>query len=857
MNNNRKRYYFTYTILFAFISLIIFSYYYLNNRTFINSGNDGLIQHYKALLYYSEYLKTIITNIFNGKFIIPHWDFNIGEGSDVLQTLHFYTIGDPLSIFSIFFNRNNMYVYYDLSILIRLYLAGIIFSNLCFYTGKDNIYAVLAGSFAYIFSYWGLLNVNEHIYFLNPLMYLPLIILGIEMIIKEDKPYIFALGVFLSALSNFYFFYMIVLLTIIYVIIRFLYQYHHDYKLMINKLIKLIIFSVLATLMAAVIVFPVLSAFLNDRRVGVDNSVSLLYSRFYYERLPMVFLSNDHPYDLCMGFVAPVLLALGLIIKKPKENLLLVILMFVTFIFACLPFAGKVLNGFAYVINRWSFAIALVVSYILVHVWDRFNSERNYLFIFTILFVLASMVSAWNRSIRFFIPIIIGLLFIVVASLKYKYREVIMLLLIIVNIAYIADYDYSSRGSNRVEYGTKVEEVLEAINNSDAEKFKRNINDNYFYRYSGTYLDVNAAMLAGLHSTDFYWSVTNPNTINYREKLALPDFTSYILRGYDNRTIPNALASTKYYLVKDEDKVPYGYHFLKSAEGIDIYENEYHLPFAYTYENSLSYDSWNKLNPIEKQATLIKYIVVENGDNLLNIDNYQKLNYQFENSNDIIVEENRIIVNKAKSELQIKIENTDVEKYLYILGLEFIDTENNIEENNTPVVIRLAYGNNNKLIYYYTRQYQYYAGRHDFSICLNDADELVVKFPYPGIYTFDELSFAGINFTSYNEDINRLKKDKIENLIIGNDSVELVINASKDEYLLFTIPYTKGWDCYVDGDKVELLQANEIYSAIKLDKGYHQIQLKYHTPLLGVSTLISMISSLSFIYYIYKGNRKK
>ena len=165
MNNNRKRYYLTYTILFVFISLIIFSYYYLNNRTFINSGNDGLIQHYKALLYYSEYLKTIISNIFKGKFIIPHWDFNIGEGSDILKTLHFYTIGDPLSVFSIFFNRNNMYVYYDLSILIRLYLAGIIFSNLCFYTGKDNIYAVLAGSFAYIFSYWGLLNVNEHIYF--------------------------------------------------------------------------------------------------------------------------------------------------------------------------------------------------------------------------------------------------------------------------------------------------------------------------------------------------------------------------------------------------------------------------------------------------------------------------------------------------------------------------------------------------------------------------------------------------------------------------------------------------------------------------------------------------------------------
>ena len=35
------------------------------------------------------------------KFVLPQWDFSIGLGSDILTTLHFYAIGDPLDLLSI------------------------------------------------------------------------------------------------------------------------------------------------------------------------------------------------------------------------------------------------------------------------------------------------------------------------------------------------------------------------------------------------------------------------------------------------------------------------------------------------------------------------------------------------------------------------------------------------------------------------------------------------------------------------------------------------------------------------------------------------------------------------------------
>ena len=59
-------------------------------------------QHYRAMLYYSRYLKNIVGSFFKGNFEIPLWDFSIGEGADIIRTLHSDAVGDPLTFLSIF-----------------------------------------------------------------------------------------------------------------------------------------------------------------------------------------------------------------------------------------------------------------------------------------------------------------------------------------------------------------------------------------------------------------------------------------------------------------------------------------------------------------------------------------------------------------------------------------------------------------------------------------------------------------------------------------------------------------------------------------------------------------------------------
>lgn len=230
LNNDKHKnnYYIVYSIIFLLLISFIFSWYIVSNRSLIWCG-DGWLQHYKAYIYWAKYLRKIIRELLaNHRLIIPDWDYNIGEGSDIVNALHYYVIGDPLAFFAVLVPTRYMHYFYSFSCILRLFLAGVSFSALAFGTGRSNRYGILAGSFTYCFCLWALTNAARHIYFLNPMIYFPFMILGIEKIIKKESPYLFIAFTAVSAVSNFYFFYMIVILTIVYVMVR-LYTYIHTY----------------------------------------------------------------------------------------------------------------------------------------------------------------------------------------------------------------------------------------------------------------------------------------------------------------------------------------------------------------------------------------------------------------------------------------------------------------------------------------------------------------------------------------------------------------------------------------------------------------------------------------------------
>ena len=75
---------------------------------------------------------------------------------------------------------------YEILIFLRIYLAGITFSIYCFYR-KNPKQATFIGSLVYIFAGWTIYASMKHPYFSNPMIYLPLVLMGIEKVYKKRE----------------------------------------------------------------------------------------------------------------------------------------------------------------------------------------------------------------------------------------------------------------------------------------------------------------------------------------------------------------------------------------------------------------------------------------------------------------------------------------------------------------------------------------------------------------------------------------------------------------------------------------------------------------------------------------------
>ena len=275
-------FYILYTIVFAAISLFIYSCFYFNGKSLIWS-HDGVPQHINALAYYGKYLRNVLqTLVTEHKLSLPMWDMHIGYGSDILTTLHYYAIGDPLTLLSVFVPEKDTEILYEILIFLRIYLAGITFSIYCFYR-KNPKQATFLGSLVYIFAGWTIYASMKHPYFSNPMIYLPLVLMGIEKIYKKEKPYLFICATAVAAMSNFYFFYMISIFMVLYAAFRYFGIFRkRSVKDVFQWFLKFAGFYLVALMIAALIFLPVVMTLFGTERFQAQNYVPLLYDRIYY-----------------------------------------------------------------------------------------------------------------------------------------------------------------------------------------------------------------------------------------------------------------------------------------------------------------------------------------------------------------------------------------------------------------------------------------------------------------------------------------------------------------------------------------------------------------------------------------------
>ena len=334
---------------------------------------DGLSQHYLALCYYARWGKAVLGSLLSGRPAFPTFNMHMGFGSDLFTTLQYYVIGDPFSLPAVFVPQRYMLEFHDAMIVLRMYLAGLSFDGYCLTMGRRDLTGNLCGALVYVFSTFALFGMR-HPYFLNAMIWFPLLLTGAERILRGSKGRFFTIAVFLSCISNFYFFYMLVLMTVVYVVwraCRIFLQYTKGVKVLLLLAGKFLARGVLGSAMGACFLLPILIRFVGDPRAAGETVYGKLYSLSYYTKLPEAFVAFGTDatleYWTCLGFGGIGLVCVLLLIldtDREKKLLDLRLAFAGMLLLTVLPSAGAALNGFSYPSNRWTWAFALLAGYI-------------------------------------------------------------------------------------------------------------------------------------------------------------------------------------------------------------------------------------------------------------------------------------------------------------------------------------------------------------------------------------------------------------------------------------------------------------------------------------------------------------
>lgn len=906
-----NNYYLVYTVTFGVMALILYLFFYLNGKSLIWS-HDGVPQHLNSLAYYGEYLGEILRQLFiEHKLEIPMWDMHIGYGSDILTTLHYYVIGDPLTLLSVFVPVDKTEYLYEFLIFFRIYLAGITFSSYCFYH-KNSKQATLLGALIYIFAGWTIYASMKHPYFANPMIYLPLILLGIDKIYRREKPYLFIWSVTLAAVSNFYFFYMLGIFMVLYAAFDYFAVFTEKKDRTVSCIIKWLAvfagYSVIAVLLAAVVLLPVILPVFGTGRFQAENYVPLFYDRIYYEKYLSCLIGENMIQWGVAGYTAVAMTGVFVLFSKRKKNTALKWGFVLLNIFLLLPFAGHVLNGFSYVSNRWIWAYGMMIAYIFVKMYPEFpqldRTEKRRVFLLLMIYCCLALypeVARTERNMSAMILLVFSTAVILLyGSIFVRKRNLCMMIsvLLTAGIVFNIYYQYSYEKNYLSEFTDRgmAMEKLEA----GTDLAVLDTDDNSVFRYDQ--MDAlsydNSSMQMGTNNTAYYFSVASSSIGSFFDEMYLNTPWEQHYENLDGRTILDRLASVKYFVTKNGEYryLPYGYYWLtgsaeKNGKIYEAFENKDALPLGYTYDAFISREKYDKMSVTEKQQALLQGIVAEEcplpeaEPEFLD----QEIPYEIKKGKGCSLKDGKIKVTKEGAEMELLFDGLEnSETYLIAEGLDYdgISPRETVSDKKWEKMSRyeknkvihedshwrywkesqkasITVGGQfpDKTIRIFTDKYNAYSGKHDF-LCntgygKNGKKSITLTFEKTGIYTFDDLRIVCQPMDKINEQTENLKKEVLTDVSIDTNRITGKITLSEPKALVLSLPYSKGFRAYVDGKETEILQANTMYMGLMLEEGAHEIELVYDTPFLIPGLCLTLTGALCYICLVFFRKSKK
>ena len=895
IKEQRKYCYGVYTLMFLLMCIVAFLPFFTEGKSFVWGAGveDGLSQHFSALAYYGEALREFFRNLLAGHPKLVMWDMSLGYGADILSTLNYYAIGDPLNLLYGFVSPKNTETMYDFMILLRMYLAGITF---IIYARKmkKRSYGTVIGALVYVFSGFCFRLGLRHPFFINPMIYFPLLCLGIEKIYQRERPYVFIFAVCVSAMSNYYFLYMLTIFAVIYAWIRF-YKYTEENKIktFFLTILKFGIYYTLGIAMAAVILLPSVIGFLGNGRYGkgADWKSLIVYPGKYY----LLFIENFIGYgNMGSNTNAGYLPIVGIVVlftlfsqrMKHKKYRVAFIASIIALI---LPIFGYAFNGFSYANNRWAFALSFIVALLTAEMYPRLfvMSKRQQIgigagiIIYTVFCIIVNASGEEilkNKGIMAACGLIavFYILLLIFQRLGYDTQKrivrVSMAILLLISVGVHGYYRFDPKGYAYTQEFMDQGQAYRTLKEDNIRMLSK-VNDPSVYRvHAEGYRYKNYGLINHLNTISGYYSITAKcvtDTIKGYDTLGMQYADKY--KGVDQRLGLLSLAGVKYITVAHNSQVakdvsskgdvPYEVEKQSKKGNITLYKNKYALPFAYAYDSYMTEQQYEQLNGIGKEQAMLAQIILNQHPADKEIQHNEQRNDP--DIQTISLPETRISSPKGKkyADITVPVEK-DKETYLYFKNLVYHGKKNGDDNfiltgRKGTKGILVTQNDVQQKIHIQSTFNPYYFGRKDYIVKINHQtskakEKVRLNFLSPGEYEFDDISLITVPKKDVLARLKERKENSMKQIQYERNHFRGVYHAKKDQILCVTIPYSKGWKATVNGNRTKIYKANGMFMGIIMKKGTQSVKLDYETPGLKIGAWISLVAWIGLgIYGLY------
>lgn len=763
------------------------------------------------------------------------YSFSMGMGLPFFRNFFNY-LASPFNIIIWFFSHDNLLMSYSFIIGLKAVMSCV---SMCYYLRtkfKSNNFCFVGLSLMYGFSayftayYWNMM-------WLDGMVFLPLIALGIENIVKGKKPLLYIVSLSLMLFANYFIGYMLCIFSVLYFCsYLFIREKKFDGKKILKKMGKFAISSLLAGGICAVALIPLYGAIkgisATSDSVPFTQYYSFTFKEFIYNHLSAVGSTvlksgiTSAPNVSC-GVLAIALLFIFIISPKVDGRtklgyLFLLVFLVISYFWAPLDFvwhAFHVPNDLPYRYSFiYSFILIVIGAYGIKNIKDIKPIWVTIGYILSMVFVLSAYTFGFeNISKKMFVLNFIILTIMYLSYILGKYYKRVKNLAVgfmimavcfecIIGINNNWDISHDLR-SFYYDYD-EVKEDLNFLedNNSDFYRTEKNemlsFNDNSWYGYSGVVA---------------FSSMEYENLAVLVNNLGMPgnEINSFYFKN--NTPIYNMMFNLKYILGDLDDN----YYSLYYEGNNNIYKSNYALGLMFGVDKDVLNWNYNFVSPFKNQSDFVyktsKVSKIFNNENFI--------------SKDLIYEQD------GNAIVKYTINNPGKTYYYYISSAN----------------VSFVYSNHN---YYYLSEDVSYRSVIDEEISIFNSinynekfiisecsyDEEITFYVGYDNYVNDEFEIYTIDDNKLSEVYNYYLNNKVSIVNYEEDYIEAISNFNEDLICYTSIPYDKGWDVYVDGEKIETYMIGNALLGFDLDSGVHNIVLKYSIPNIGISVVVSLLS---------------